>query len=110
MPRYRKLLNDLVEEHGLRPGARILRVTPQSLSDWVAGTEPRIDALKKISRHFIIPVPALLLPQGDDSELNDRIIAGLCKLDAEQKRQIDSLINQLASGSGNTQLSGHTDQ
>lgn len=98
MPRYRKLLNDLVEEHGLRPGARILRVTPQSLADWVAGTEPRLEALEKISRHFIIPVPALLLPQGDDSELNDRIIAGLCKLDAEQKRTVADLVMRLSSG------------
>lgn len=100
MPRYRKLLADLVEEHGIRPGARLLRVTPQSLADWVTGTEPRLDALEKISRHFFIPIPALLLPQGDDSELNDRIIAGLYKLDADRKQQVADLIRRLLSATG----------
>ena len=100
MPRYRKLLIDLVDEHGLRPGARILRTSAQSLSDWLAGTEPRLEALEKISRHFFIPVPALLLDQGDDSELNDRIIAGLYKLDADRKQQVADLITRLLSSTG----------
>jgi hypothetical protein len=100
MPRYRKLLVDLIEEQGLRPSARLLRVNPQSLSDWATGTEPRLDALEKISRHFFIPVPALLMPQGDSSEWDERIISALPRLDIAQKRQVVDLITRLLSSSG----------
>lgn len=97
-PRYLALLTQLVAEHGIRPSARMLGVNYQSVSNWVnMGTEPSLEGLEKIGRHFMVPVPALLLEDGDDAELNDRIIAGLSKLDATQKQMVIDLIRRLTA-------------
>jgi DNA-binding transcriptional MerR regulator len=67
---YQKLLADYLAEHSIGEAAKALNTTKNSIHQWSKyGTEPRIDALTEMARHFRVPRPLLILDIDNLSEI-----------------------------------------
>lgn len=89
--RYKDLLLKEIEDGAvLRELARKIDIPPPSLHNYLyQGTEPRRDALEKMSRYFGEPISQLL---SEDDETTARILSLVRKMNQVEK---ENLLNQL---------------
>jgi transcriptional regulator with XRE-family HTH domain len=89
--RYRTLINDAIENGTkLRELARKLNLPPSSIHNYITmGTEPRFDALQKMSTFFGEPISSLL---SEDDDLTAQILEIVRRLSPDEKQTLlDSL-------------------
>lgn len=85
--RYRQLIQTALDTGiTLREMAREMNLPPASLHNYINWpTEPRIDALKKMSAYFGEPVSVLL---SEDDELTAQLLIAVRKLTDEEKEAL----------------------
>jgi transcriptional regulator with XRE-family HTH domain len=85
--RYKDLLLKEIEDGAvLRELARKINIPPPSLHNYLyQGTEPRRDALEKMSRFFREPVSQLL---SEDDDTTARILTLVRRLDQDEKLKL----------------------
>jgi transcriptional regulator with XRE-family HTH domain len=87
MMRYRHLLVKAVENGAtLREMARAMKLPPSSLHNYLhMDTEPRVDALQKMSAYFGEPISLLL---SEDDDLTAQLVNLIRKLHPRAKREL----------------------
>lgn len=91
--RYQDLLRQKIEVDGLslRELGREIGLTPPSLHNYLyQGTEPRFDALKKMSAYFNEPISQLL---SEDDDLTAQLLA---RVRAMTRKEKQALLEQLS--------------
>jgi transcriptional regulator with XRE-family HTH domain len=94
--RYKDLLSKIIDTDGipLREVARELGLPPGSIHNYLyQSTEPRRDALEKMSAYFEEPVSQLL---SEDDDLTARILTLVRRMDQDQKQLLlDDITNRM---------------
>lgn len=101
MLRYKKLLRDAIERNpNYYALGREMQLPPNSIHDWVNSEKhAHMKSLERISKHFNVPIPCLLMEVGKRRSDDDMIIEALTMLTKDQKKQVIALIKTLTTDS-----------